>query len=262
MSLGSKSYRRVLTGTVLSAVLAGTSACTRERLVQGECRPFNGADVCTWGRMSGNTLVAFGATVPVKSIEGAPAEAAMTWPPKSDAIVALPAEVKAAVGFDNLTIFWEPHGHPPGPYLVPHFDFHFNSIPVAEINAIDCADSTKPAQVPAAYELPDVTIPQLGTLVGICVPGMGMHALLASELHGTAPFEAAMVMGFYHQKPIFAEPMLSRAKLLARRSFRLDVPTVTGQPANVHYPTAFHADYDSTAQVYKFTFPTSGAAGQ
>jgi hypothetical protein len=254
MSLGLKSYRRILTGTVLSAVLAGTAACTKERLVQGECKPFNGVNVCTWGRMSGKTLVAFGATVPVGAIENAPPEVPMAWPPKMDAMVALPAAVDSAVGFKNLTIYWEPHGHPPGPYLVPHFDFHFNNISAADLAKVDCADSAKPAVLPGSYELPDVTIPQLGTLVGICVPGMGMHALPGAELHDTTSFQKTMVVGYYHKWPIFVEPMITRATLLERKSFQIEVLDVPGEPAGVILPARFEAVYDSTAHSYEFTF--------
>jgi hypothetical protein len=254
MSLGSQAYSRMLAGTVLGVVLAGTSACTKERLVQGECKSVNGADLCTWGKMSGNTLVSFGATIPVKYVEGSPAEAPMAWPPKADAIVALPAEVASAVGFTTMTVYWEPHGHPPGPYLTPHYDFHFYNIAAADVAKIDCADSTKPATLPAAYELPDVTIPQLGTLVGICVPGMGMHSLPGAELHAATLFEKTMVVGYYHKSPIFLEPMIGRATLMARRTFTVDQPSVPGQSANVRNPAQFEARFDSTAQAYQFTF--------
>lgn len=259
MSWGSQVYGRILKGAVLGAVVAGTGACTKERLVQGECKPFNGGDICTWGRMSGTTLVAFGATVPVKSIENSPAEMPMVWPPKSDAVIGMPAEVLAATGFDHMNIFWEPHGHPPGPYLTPHYDFHFNSITREAVAAINCADSLKPAAVPAAYVLPDVLIPQLGTLIGLCVPGMGMHALPVAEMTGTEPFTRTMVVGYYHQKPIFVEPMIARATLLEKRTFGVDMPEVAGQPANVHTPATFEARYDSTAQAYQFTFSMAAA---
>jgi len=254
MSLGSQAYGRILAGVVLGAVVAGTGACTREKLVQGECKSVNGADICTWGRMSGTTLVAFGATVPIKSIESAPPEVPMAWPPKMDALIALPAGVDSAVGFKSLTIYWEPHGHPPGPYLVPHFDFHFNNISAADLAKIDCADSTKPSVLPAGYELPDVAIPQLGTLVGICVPEMGMHSLPGTELHATTSFEKTMVVGYYHKSPIFIEPMITRATLMGRHSFTLPVPGVAGEPAGVQLPAGFEAQYDSTAQAYRFTF--------
>ncbi len=258
MSWGPPDRRRRMTGVALVVLAVGAGACARERLVQGECKTFNGAQVCTWGRLSGKTLVAFGATVPVAAVEGAPGDMPMAWPPKADAVLELPAEVKAAAGFENLTVFWEPHGHPPGPYLTPHFDFHFDVIPSAEVAAINCADSTKPAAAPAGYELPDVVIPQLGTLVGLCVPGMGMHALPSAELRSTALFEKTMIVGYYHQKPIFVEPMIARATLLARRTFQQAVPPVTGWPAGVRQPTQFEAAYDSTAQVYQFRFTGMG----
>jgi hypothetical protein len=101
----------------LRVLALGLGACSRERLVQGECRPVNGADVCAWDRMSGNTLVAFEATIPMRVIDSAPAEAPMTWPPVAAAPIPLSRVAQAASGFDNITIFWEPHGHPPGPGL-------------------------------------------------------------------------------------------------------------------------------------------------
>jgi hypothetical protein len=233
--------------------------------VQGECKPLNGGEVCTWGRMSGNALVAFGATIPVRAIETAPAEMpaeqAMAWPPVAEASLAFPDAVKAAAGFDALTIYWEPHGHPPGPYLVPHFDFHFYTSTPSDIAAIDCADSIKPSELPAGYELPDVTIPQLGTLIGLCVPKMGMHALPGVDLHAATPFAKTMVVGYYHQRPIFVEPMITRTTLMARQSFALTMPAVSGWPAGTRLPAQFRAAYDSTTQAYQFTFSGFGASG-
>jgi len=260
MSLGTRKYGRIVAGICLGAVVAGTAACTKERLVQGECKTFNGGDICTWGRMAGERLVAFGATVPLKAIENSPAEMPMAWPPRMDLAVAMPAEVRSATGYDHMNVFWEPHGHPPGPYLTPHYDFHFNNVSQADIAKIDCADSIKPPVPPAGYELPDVAIPQVGRLVGLCVPGMGMHALPSAALRSTALFEEAMLVGYYHQRTIFVEPMIARATLLARKSFSLDVPAVTGVPAGVKPPAVFEAVYDSAAASYQFTFRPARAA--
>jgi len=151
-------------------------------------------------------------------------------------------------------VFWEPHGHPPGPYLTPHFDFHFYSVSRADVQAIDCADATKPAQLAAGYELADVTIEPIGHLVGLCVPQMGMHALPAAELVSTTPFEKTMVLGYYEGQSIFVEPMITRAALLARHSFTLDIPEIPGRPAASRYPRKFRADYDAVGQEYTFTF--------
>jgi hypothetical protein len=250
-----------LAGATLVALGLGFVGCSRHQIVQGECRPLNGADVCGWGETSGSTLMAFGATIPVASVENAPAEAPMVWPPVEAATIPLPDVVKSATGFDNLKVYWEPHGHPPAPYLVPHFDFHFYSIASAEVSAIDCADSTKPGQLPAGYEMPDMNIPEIGNLIGLCVPGMGMHSLPGTELTASTPFEKTMVVGYYHGQSIFVEPMISRATLLGRRGFSIEVPQVPGRPAGVRYPLKFRADYDSTAQAYKFVFSDFTARG-
>jgi hypothetical protein len=246
-------HRGAIAG-VITAVAVTLTACNRRQVVQGECRAVHGADICSWGEVSGSTVLAFGATVPMAAIANAPDDAPMAWPPVANAVIRLPDRVAAATGFDNLTVFWEPHGHPPEPYLTPHFDFHFYHMPVADVAAIDCADSTKPERLAAGYELPDVTIPPVGNLVGLCVPGMGMHALLATELEATTLFEKTLVLGYYQGRPLFVEPMLTRATLLERRSFTLDVPEVPGRAATGRYPTRFRADYDSVAQSYRFVF--------
>jgi len=86
------------------------------------------------------------------------------------------------------------------------------------------------------------------------VPGMGMHAVPAADLRSATAFEKDMIVGYYHARPIFLEPMISRATLLERRSFSLEVPSVPGAPAGVGAPTAFRAVYDRGAQAYRFAF--------
>jgi hypothetical protein len=233
-------------------------ACAREQVVPGECRAVYGADVCAWDRMAGDELVAFGITVPMQAVDSAPADAPMLWPPVAAATIPLSQTAKSAAGFDNVTIFWEAHGHPPAPYLVPHFDFHFNTVTSADLGAIDCADTTKPAQLPEAYELPDIEIPGLGMLVGVCVPQMGMHALASSELRAGTPFEKTMIVGYYGGEPIFLEPMITRGALLGRHSFPVAIPRVPAGQPDVRYPAQFMAEYDSTAQAYRFVFSNLG----
>lgn len=87
---------------------------------------------------------------------------------------------------------------------------------------------------------------------------MGMHALPASEMEGTAPFRGTMVIGFIGGKPIFAEPMLSKAFLMEKTSFDLAMPTVPGMTPTP--PRSFRAEYDAAAGAYKFTLSGFGAA--
>ena len=63
-----------------------------------------------------------------------------------------------------------------------------------------------------------------------------------------------MVFGYYAERPIFYEPMVSRAMLQERRSFTLAVPPAADLPKGVQYPTKFEAVYDSTTPAYRFIF--------
>ena len=244
---------------VLAAVLC---ACAKEVPVvevMGECADVHQAELCTWARMQGTTVVAVGATVPLASIENASDDVHVTWPPAMAAALRMPESVQQQAGLAELTVFWEPHGHPPGPYLTPHFDFHFYTITPADRVAIDCIDETKPSVLPTGYSLPDVTLPPpmaemagVSTLIGLCVAEMGMHSLLTSELESTDTFRGSIVIGYYHGVPIFIEPMVTRELLLEKRSFDLPIPSIPGMTGG--YPRAFHAEYDALQQLYHFTF--------
>jgi len=254
----------------LVALAAFLCSCAKPEVavveVKGDCGDVYKAQVCTWAHTQGTTVVDVGATVPIASIENAPAAGSMAWPPVADAILKVPASATAASGLTDMTIYWEADGHPPGPYMAPHWDFHFYTVPSADRMAIDCKDSSKPAALPAGYGLIDVTLPPdmakmigVSTLVGICVPGMGMHSLPSAELDGTAPFHGDMVVGYYKTKPVFIEPMLTKAMLMEKKSFDLPIADVPGLAGS--YPHTFHATYDSTAQSYRFTF-SGFAAGK
>lgn len=90
---------RILAGRTLGfsiAVLVG--ACTGGvpdtgeapvSIVEGVCRDVYGAEVCTWAEVEGDRVVRFGANVPMASVENAPADAEMTWPPTVTALIPL-----------------------------------------------------------------------------------------------------------------------------------------------------------------------------
>lgn len=238
---------------VLSACAAGFPP--EEVTLAGECGDAFGGQLCTWGTAdAAGTILAFGVTVPMTAIEGAPEDHEMTFPPVANAVLAMPAEVTAATGVDHFTFFWEPHGHPPGAYLTPHFDFHFYGIDTAAREAIDCTDTSKPDMLPAEYILPDEEIPGLGTLIGLCVPQMGMHSAPRAEFESDVVFDGTMIIGYYQRSPIFFEPMVAKQRLLRRESFDLAVPTVAGVPVGVRFPQQFRAEFDAASDSYRFTF--------
>jgi hypothetical protein len=255
-----RSLVRVPSVLVVAALLA---ACAKKEVpvveMKGSCSDMNKSQVCTWVRTQGGNLVSAGMTVPIGAIENAPATEPMAWPPVPAARLNMPDSMRDKTGFTEMTSYWEPMGHPPGAYLTPHFDFHFYTISAEEQKAIDCKDLSKPAALAANYGLPDVPLPPdvakmlgVSSLVGLCVPEMGMHSVLASELASTTTFNGAMVIGYYKGKPIFIEPMLSKAMLMEKKSFDLPIPTVPGLTGN--YPRVFKANYDTQAQAYHFEF--------
>ena len=259
-------YRFLTRGVVagLAVALSGCASQTSTSEVAGECADAFGADVCTWATMEDDAVVEVGMTIPLASIEGAPEYAPFTWPPAVGAAVQLPEPAARQNGLSHLTINWESMGHPPATFLVPHFDFHFYLISPDERLAIDCSQLSKPSDLPEGYGMPDEQLPPelveitgVETLIGLCVPEMGMHSLVAVEMESPEPFDGTLVVGYYEETPIFLEPMISRSLLLERRSFDLTVPAVPGLQGE--QPTMFRADYDSGQDAYRFTF--SGFSG-
>lgn len=245
---------------VVPLVLAACTAAPPEIVeTAGSCADAFGGQTCTWSRSQGDSLIDVGATVALASISGAPDSMPMTWPASYQADLSMPTGSEAGSGIVNYTFAWEPMGHGPLTYLTPHFDFHFNLIPAAERQAIDCSDRTKPATLAGGYILPDEPLPPevaamigVDTLIGVCVPNMGMHSIPEADAMASEPFGGTIVVGYYGGRPIFIEPMISRAKLLERQSFDLTVPEIPG--ATGSYPRSFHAEWVADTESYRFTF--------
>lgn len=145
----------------------------------------------------------------------------------NDYVLALPSEA-AATAFRFVLLNWNPMGHEPdGVYTVPHFDFHFYTIPEEERDAIVPTD---PQYAAKAGRLPEPAFAPPGyldgsTLAGVppeaaAVPMMGMHWLdpKSEELHGT-PFSKTFIYGTWDGKLIFAEPMITKAYLETKPDF-------------------------------------------
>jgi hypothetical protein len=248
-------------GSMLVAGVAAFAACSAAPapfefdVLTGPCQDVYGGEVCAWGLRTDAGITAIGANVPLAMVEGAPMDLPMVFPPVPTAVLALPAEVAEATGFNHLQVGWELHGHPPGTFMTPHWDFHFYTTTPEATAAVDCSDLTKPASGPAGYTLPDIEIPGMGTLVGLCVPTMGMHAMAANEVAAAEPFGASMIIGYYGGALTFLEPMISKAKLMEAATFDMAVPPAPpGTPASVRWPKTFQAEYQPDTRSYRFVF--------
>ncbi len=252
-------FKGVRSASVLLVVALG--ACESAPVdVKGPCADVYTGQVCLSARTQGKNPTEVSLVVPMASIENAPAtETEMKWPPVPEAVLDVPEAVKQGSGLTHFTMYWEASGHAPAPFMQPHFDFHFYVVPQAERMAIDCVDTSKPAALPAGYELHDEPLPPdmakmmgVSSLVGICVAQMGMHALPAAEVEGKTPFRGDMVIGSYKAKTVFIEPMITKAMLMEKKSFDLVIPTIPGFTGT--HPGTFHAVFDTAQNAYKFTF--------
>ena len=82
------------------------SACAREEPVtevKGSCADVFNGQICTWATTRGDSLIEAGATVPFATIENAPADHPMAWPPATVAAIDMPAAAEKA-GMKQLTV--------------------------------------------------------------------------------------------------------------------------------------------------------------
>jgi hypothetical protein len=186
-------------------------------------------------------ILGVGVVVPVKSFETVPDDD----PAFQSVGIEMPAEVREKTFLSFLRINWYASGHGPSPYGEPHFDLHFHRGTTAEIDAIDCSEE---GPFSAALLSPLYQAPTL------CVSRMGYHAWPMVDL-ATNTFGASIILGYYAQKMVFIEPMITQALFLQRASFDRDIarPDSAGG-AKTLYPSHLTATYDAKADTYTLEF--------
>lgn len=243
-----------LLGMVAVMAFVGSAGAGFRKAANESCSVIYGASICTSYQMQAGKITELSLRVPIAMIQRVPADSPMVWPPKPDVAVSFPSIVQEQTGFTFADIYWNPHGHGPAAYAVPHFDFHFYFAPKRKVEAIDCKNTVKPQALPARYALPDENVPGLGELVGLCIPNMGMHSIPAGDLNLKTAWKGSMLVGYYNQKPIFFEPMITSSALLEKHSFSLTVPEGVEPAAHVRYPKSFRAVYLPKSNAYDLTF--------
>jgi len=115
--------------------------------------------------------------------------------------------------YTHVLMDWNPNGHDPIPiYGVPHFDFHFYTIPneqrllIGPDDTIQFANAPLPQYVPSGYWQAPGGVPQ-----------MGSHWLdmQAPEFNGGS-FTRTFIWGSYDGEFIFWEPMITTAYLMTQ----------------------------------------------
>jgi hypothetical protein len=218
------------------------------------------------------------------SLDGLPAPTAMSAEmkghdhgPSNGNVYLLDLPAQNPTPYKFVQFDWNPSGHEPeGVYTLPHFDFHFYTVPVEVRNSIVPSDPQyfeKAANLPQQSERYPFYL-DAGTLAGgapqgaVSVPLMGLHWLdvrspelqqLAGNPGAWQPFTKTFIYGSWNGQFIFDEPMITRAHILAKKTATdpavIDeiIPVSTAQrysPAGF-YPSAYRITWDAQAKEYR-----------
>ena len=170
-------------------------------------------------------------------------------------VVPMPAHNPTPYKFIELD--WNPAGHEPaGVYTLPHFDFHFYKIAVAERDAIvptDPAYAVKSANVPAADFMPPFAFspPPL-----VAVPRMGVHWVDVRSPEVQSPpnnkkFTTTFLNGTYNGALIFQEPMITREFILSKPNATIPIPVAARVTPAGYYPGAYSITFDEQAKEHR-----------
>jgi hypothetical protein len=143
---------------------------------------------------------------------------------------------------DHIVINWNVHGHEPEHVFdVPHFDFHFYMITLADQLAIPPYE-VAPAgfeNLPPHANWPDLYFPTAGG-----VPQMGKHWIDGAF---APPFSKTFIYGSYNGRFTFLEPMITRDYLLQGTTSSTAYRQLhVFDPANKYYPKQYNI-YKNTA---------------
>ena len=213
-------------------------------VVDGASQTVNGSTLRTYAVVDDGTVLQAGMVVPFALIQTPPPPG--TGPLGSYSL-AYPAVVQQTTFLNHIEFAYLPMGHDPeGLYNVEHYDIHGYSMTEEQVRAIAPGPDPQapaPNRIPAGYVYPgqDASVPQ-----------MGVHAFNPQD--AAPPFVTDLLLGFYNGSMNFIEPMVIRQRFLNKESFTLDiaVPQVLGRATR--YPTKFNAEYDQSANVYRFVY--------
>jgi len=228
-----------------------------DQFIAGESVSVGGGTASTWARVNGRGKVIWvGLTIPLSMVENMPEPG--TGPARAVAVLNFPAVVQQTTYFNHAQIHSNKHGHRANPryadvhrYEAAHFDFHFYSIPVAQVWTIPFVPpSPLLAQVlaerlPVGYAQPDFSVQQ-----------MGRHSAPLSEFTATDPWQATMLCGFLPDASFmhFIEPMVTQDFLLLRESFTLPVPMPAVLGRATRYPAGCVVQYDQDSDAYHIIY--------
>jgi len=170
--------------------------------------------------------------------------------PEEHAVYVLELPKNKGHNFYTHVLFdWNPGGHePPGVYDLPHFDFHFYTIPSEEREAIPFMPPPYKDDADGQY-IPPLYVPLPGL-----IPEMGAHwaDVTSPELQDPplAEFTHTFIWGSYEGEFIFWEPMVTREYLLTQPDEVFSINQPVAYQKDGWYATDYQISYSMKPNEY------------
>jgi len=248
----SPKFTLVIAASLSIASVASACDNCKSDMVFGRPVPMGMGMAWSWAQLDKDTKkpIAIGVSFTETALEGLateiPADTNMRW---METVLEVPEVIKGQP-WDHITMDWNPKGHiPPGIYDVPHFDFHFYTMSMAERTKITnkgddvarCEKHPEDRFKPAGFILPPGTIEA----------DMGAHWVdpTSPELNGK-PFSSTFIYGTYDGHLTFWEPMASHAFLKSQPDFKKDLPVPSAFQKPGYYPSSYRVYYNPVRKEY------------
>ncbi|WP_242929545.1 DUF5602 domain-containing protein [Pontibacter vulgaris] len=155
--------------------------------------------------------------------------------------------------YTSVGLDWNPDGHLPMQYLLPHFDVHFYMIADEERMMI-------PHELNHEFtlEFKSNYMPELYVSTAESISAMGVHwaDVLSPELSQGATFTKTLILGAYNNRFIFIEPMVTLNYLQQLTANQPVVSSIRQAPkvqVSGYYPLTYTMLYDATPGEYEIS---------
>ncbi len=171
-----------------------------------------------------------------------------------DLEVRSPIPVNAAsadLPYQWIGVNFNPEGHVPPNWGVPHFDFHFHMVSEERVDSIrtgpcgmhmNCEDQDR-----GVLPVPEKYVPAGFISIGAVVPAMGNHLIDSASPQMGPPFDPAsnvVIYGAFDGHIIFIEPMITSEFLLGKPNSCFPVPQPAAVEQRGYYPQSYCINYD------------------
>lgn len=239
--------------------------------IYGDAHALGDGSIRSYAKVSAEGVpTEIGVHFPMTALQGLPTEKNTTsrcWDMNSDGEMTVDecdgdTEVRLpVVGADGgstppyqwVGVNFNPQGHMPPNWGVPHFDFHFYTVSEADVDAIrtgpcemmmNCEDLEKgKVAVAEQYVAPGYIS------IGAVVPAMGNHLIDSTSSQMGPPFDPAthtLIYGSYDGATTFIEPMVTLGYMEGKPDECFPVAQPAAVQAAGYYPQQYCIRYDAS----------------